>query len=65
MINEIKLYIKSISFFRRRCAVKHSSVGRWVDGPCGYMFSNGYHKTKREAIKNALRKIKKVFEATK
>lgn len=34
---------------RKGCTIKHTSVGWWVDGACGYMVS-GYHPTEGEAI---------------
>lgn len=41
---------------QRGYTIKHTNIGWWVDGACGYMVS-GYHPTERLAIEAASRAI--------
>ncbi len=37
--------------------IKHTSVGWWVDGACGYKVTPGYYDSEQEAINAAAEKI--------
>ena len=39
--------------------IKHTSIGWWIDGACGYRVSD-IHDTKKEAIIEAINKIQEV-----
>lgn len=42
----------------RRLQLKDAPIGCWVDGACGYWFSQHYHDTRTAAIREAVRMLR-------